>query len=198
MSKTYDPTEIAFQLLKKPKKEKFIETPHFNQVTHPNTVQQADLLFVPSDNGFKYLLVVVDLGSRLTDAEPLRTKTAKAVTNAFKKIYDDNFILRLPKIIMTDSGTEFRGETRKYFNDKKVLIKYGKPYRSRQLGLVERRNQEIGVEIFTRQLIKEIETSKVQKKWIKYIPDIIDDFNDKYKIKKKNIKPLSDDPIITK
>ena len=46
---------------------------HFD-VFVPNEVHQADILFLPHDNGFKYALTVVDVASRYKDAFPLKTK----------------------------------------------------------------------------------------------------------------------------
>ena len=40
----------------------------------PNAIQQADLLYLSDDTGFKYPLVVIDLGSRLMDAEALKNR----------------------------------------------------------------------------------------------------------------------------
>ena len=191
MSKSKD---IAKQLLRKPIKETHEETPHF-QVRLPNSVQQADLLYLPSDNGFKYALVVVDIGSRLTDVIPLKSKTAQAVKNGFIKIYTKNKILGMPKFMEVDAGSEFKSVTRKYFEDNDVIVKVAKEGRSRQVGLVERRNQTIGAEVFTRQLEREITTNKVNKKWLKDLPEIIADMNKRYKVKK--FKPVSEDPIIT-
>jgi len=48
--------------------------------------QQADLLYLPEDNGHKYLLVAVDLGSRLMDAQELKNRDATTVKNAMIKI----------------------------------------------------------------------------------------------------------------
>ena len=47
---------------------------------------QADILFLPSDRGYKYLLVVVDISTRLIDAEQLKDKNASSVVKGFKKI----------------------------------------------------------------------------------------------------------------
>ena len=72
---------ILDNLLKLPKKDNNINTPH-HVTDEVNTIQQADLLYLPDDNGFKYLLVVVDLGSRLMDAEALKNRDAITVRNA--------------------------------------------------------------------------------------------------------------------
>ena len=65
---------------------KYIPRPHW-VVDKPNYLQQADLLFLPTDQGEKYTLVVVDVASRYTDVKPLSSKTSGRVAKAFLKIY---------------------------------------------------------------------------------------------------------------
>lgn len=62
------------------------EMPHFQSFA-PGYTQQADLLFLPHDHGYKYALVVIDNYSRKLDAEPLKSKKAAEVKKAFEKIY---------------------------------------------------------------------------------------------------------------
>jgi hypothetical protein len=73
---------ILDNLIKVPKNE-------YSHTTNPtpNADQQGDLLFLPDDNGYKYALVVVDIATRKTGAEPMKTKTPKATLNAILKIY---------------------------------------------------------------------------------------------------------------
>jgi hypothetical protein len=40
-----------------------------------NAIHQADIIFLPDDNGYKYCLVVCDVASNTTDAEPLKQTT---------------------------------------------------------------------------------------------------------------------------
>ena len=187
---------VARQLVKRPIKENKLETPHI-QISEPNIVQQADILYLPSDHGFKYALVVVDLGSRLTDVIPLKSRTAAAIKKAFEKVYSGD-ILRIPKKIEVDNGAEFKGVTKEYFDSKDVQVRYGKVGRSRQQALAERRNQIIGNEILFNQLVREVETNKINKQWIKDLPEIKKKINDKYKVHTSRFHPLSDEPIITK
>jgi hypothetical protein len=60
-------------------------------VYHKNAVHQADLIFLPHDKvgkkTYKYALVVVDLHSGMTDAEPLEDKTAENTAAAIQVIY---------------------------------------------------------------------------------------------------------------
>lgn len=128
------------------------DVPFFNQ--------QADILYLPNDKGFKYALVVADIHTGLIDATPLRHKSTVAVANAFEKIYDNHKILKLPKIISLDRGSEFKNKVKRYFNDKNIIVKYADVGRHRQLANVEAMNGELARYIFRRQLKKEIEKRK--------------------------------------
>src|SRR5690606_29626929 len=102
--------------------------------------QQSDLLFMPHDGDYRYILVVVDLGSRATDAEPLKAKTGKAVISGFKKIFKRG-IIKTPKRMEVDAGAEFKGETARFLKSLNIWIRVAKVARHRQQALVERRNQ---------------------------------------------------------
>ena len=80
-----DTTELNL-LMKKVQKEKGKNQMPTIQIYKKNGYHQADLLFLPSDRGYKYALVVVDTSTKITDAEPLKTKTAITVKKALIKI----------------------------------------------------------------------------------------------------------------
>ena len=117
------------KLLKIPKKDNAKNTPHHSN-DDINTVQQADLLYLPHDENYKYCLVVVDLGSRLMDAEPLKTRDATAVRNAMIKLYNRE-IIQEPVVLQVDDGSEFKGAFKKHF-EYFFKIHYLKPDRHRQ------------------------------------------------------------------
>lgn len=163
-----------------PKKDKGLEIPH-TQILQSGMLQQADLLFLPTDKfGYKYCLVVVDLSSKKCDAEPIKTKTANSVKNAFIKIYSRK-ILEFPISIRFDSGTEFKGETTKYFKDNKATVSYALSNRHRQNSFAEQKNKEIGS--FFAKYQAQIELNKNDKKysktWVKELPELIEILNDK-------------------
>jgi hypothetical protein len=145
--------------------------PHFDN-TIPNYTHQADLLFLPTDDGYHYALVVVDAATRKTDSEPLKNKTAADVLDAFKKIYARG-ILKFPKQLETDPGTEFKGAVKKYFNDKGAYVRYGLPGRHRMQALVEKKNQTIGTALLKRQTAQELLTGEPSKEWVEDLPTIV-------------------------
>ena len=57
------------------------------------------------NSGLKYLLVTIDVLSKYTWIEPLKTKTAKELKEAIEKIFSHDG--PQPTMIQTDKGTEF-------------------------------------------------------------------------------------------
>jgi len=178
-------TKLLNNLMKIPEKDKGANRTRYVNDVKPNMTHQADLLFLTNDNGYKYALVVVDNYTRLCDAEPLKTKTSQSVKTAFENIYKRN-ILKLPKRIQLDPGSEFKGAAFEFFKSNDVFVTYGKAGRSRMQALVERKNQVIGTAIHRVQLAQEITTGKTSTEWVDDLPKIVKLINSKIK---KNYKP---------
>ena len=122
--------QLIINLLKVPKRDNKQDTPHtYNP--EKNSTHQLDLLFLPTDNGYKYALVVVDLATGATDAEPLKTKAGKEVLKALESIYKRKY-LKLPQLEEVDAGTEFMGDFKRHFSKKKVEIRKKESGRHRQ------------------------------------------------------------------
>jgi hypothetical protein len=193
--KKLKPKTVLNSLYAIPKKDKGLEIPK-TQIIGKNVLHQADLLFLPTDQfGFKYCLVVVDLSSKKCDAVPIKTKTAVAVRNGFKKLYARK-ILEVPISIRFDSGTEFKGEVTEYFTDQKTTISYALPNRHRQNAFVEQKNKEIGS--FFAKYQAQIELNKNDKKysktWVKELPQLIEILNENAE---PTTKLISNEPIFS-
>lgn len=186
LSNDNETTNKIIQLRTVPIKEKSYNNMSHIQVYEPNLIEQADLLYLPSDNGYKYALVVVDNYSRKMDAVPLKSKLPLAVVKGFQKIFSRN-IISLPKVkIEFDDGNEFKGEVTDYFTSKSIKIKRGVPNRHRMQSNVENKNKLIGDLIFGLQQIEEVKNpNKLNKKWVANLPRIIEELN-------KNAKPYKD------
>lgn len=171
MKKSTDHPKYIDLLFSKPKRDVGLNAPIY-EFPAKNTVQQADVLYLPNDDGYKYLLVVVDNGSRKTDAEPLKSKEPKEVLKAFLKIFKRS-ILKQPKEIEVDPGTEFKSDVAKYFKDHDVVVRIGKTGRHRQQALVERRNQVLGTYLFKKMTEREYITGQTNREWIADLPDAL-------------------------
>lgn len=168
--------DLLHKLQQIPRKDKGVNIPH-TEVFEKNSSQQADLLSMPNDNGYKYILVVVDLATKAVDAEPLKRKTPDAVLQALKKIYSRKY-LNIPKDFLgTDQGTEFKGVVKEYMNNHGVIMKYGKAGRHRQQAVVEAKNYLIGKVLNTRMLGQELLTNETSREWVEDLPRVIKAMN---------------------
>lgn len=185
---------VVDKLTEVPVKDKGPNMPHFQPIA-AGICQQADLLFLPEDGGYKYALVVADIGGhRLVDAEPIKTKDAATVLEAFQKIYERKIIPIPSSSLEVDPGSEFKGVVQAWFGSKGVHIRTGKTGRHRQQAIVERKNQMIGKALFRRMSAQEVLTGEVSKEWVTDLPKLITVLN---KIaERKKLKKIEDFPDI--
>ncbi len=95
-----------------------------------------------SENGFKYLLVIIDYFSRFCILQPIPNKKAETIPSTlFEKVI---CVFSTPKTIITDNGPEFinaiLAEICRLFKIKKVNIHAYKPESN---GVVERINRKV-------------------------------------------------------
>lgn len=188
------PEDIEIEELFKPVRKNF-PTRHFIQKGIDDT-WQADLYFFyrpkgkledqtynlrtkhePIDNdykkmlrandGYKYILNVIDTFSKYVWAVPLKTKTGIEVANAFQKIFEERF----PKKLHVDKGKEFYNKDVKHILDK-FKIKMYSTGTENKASIVERFNRTLGNK-FKPFLFKNL-------KWIDILPKIIKTYNNTY------------------
>jgi hypothetical protein len=146
----------------------YVPRPHWD-ISKPNEIHQADLLFLPHDTvkrkTYKYALVVVDVASRYTDAEPLTSKYSTEVAKAFDKMYSRK--MKWPNTMMVDPGTEFMGELTKVMNKRNIRIQRGEKGNHKAQSLVERANRTIAEKLFSHQYAQEMlmEVSERSREW---------------------------------
>lgn len=193
-SKKKPKDKVVHNLHETPTKDKGVNAPRYQPMA-ANLVDEADLLFMPDDDGKKYILVVSDIGSRKVDAEPLATKENTEVLAAFEKIYNRG-ILKLPTKIDVDPGSEFQGAVKKWFTDKGIFMRVGKVGRHRQQAIVERKNQTIAKALFKRMAAQELLTHETSRQWVSDLPKLITVMN---KLTAKNFKEpkLATTPVCT-
>ena len=180
-----------FNLFKRPKKQTKSQQAHYMNDTK-NGTHQMDLLYLPTDDGYKYALVIVDLATGLTDAQPLKAKTG--VLDGIKAIYRRP-ILDPPKLVQVDAGTEFKGDVRDYFRNKGIAVRVGKPGRHKQQAMVENRNKIIGKALLMRMAAQELNTGEPSHEWVKYLPDVIREVNERYEREPIDYDDVPDQPI---
>lgn len=120
--------------------------------TYPNSRWQIDFKKMPMQNGYNYILNVVDCFSRFAFGCPLRGKGAKDVTRALISFV---YTYGAPRILQSDNGKEFNNaDLTEVLNEFKILKMNGRPYHPQSQGRVERFNRTV-VEYFKRTIFLE-------------------------------------------
>ena len=165
-------------LTKPPKKDKGEEIPTHKALIK-DSIQQGDLLFLPEDKGYKYLLVVVDVATKAADAEPLKNKESKTVLKALKRIWKRKYLNPPSVIFKTDDGKEFKGYVKKYFESSdNATLKNSRVARHRQTAVVEALNKTLGRIIALKQKNFELIHKQENKEWVETIPQIMKLYNE--------------------
>ena len=154
---------------------------------------------MPDDGGFKFMLVCVDSANSATDAIPMKEITQNSVIEAFKKVFAGKY-LKQPTYMQVDAGKEFTGETLKYLNDLKIMVKVSKVARSRQISYAESTNKHLARALFTRMAGQELLTDKIETGWIADLPYALEAINENAKsifAKKKKKVAKDKKPIFT-
>ena len=160
---------------------RYVPRPKFDVAT-PNSVHQADLLFLPHDKlrrkTFKYALTVVDIASRYKEAEPLTSKDSNEVAKAFQAIYRRS-PLTWPQMLQVDPGREFMGVVTKEMEKHKTYIRRGRTEIHRDQAIVERFNRTLAERLFGHQYAVEmlLPEGKRSTEWVKRLPDVVHALN---------------------
>ena len=156
----------------------YIPRPKFD-VSTPNAVHQADLLFLPHDKlprgkkVYKYALTVVDVASRYKAAEALTSKESDEVSRGFAKIYRHG-PLKWPQMLQVDPGREFMGAVTKAMSEHNVTIRRGRPNIHRDQAIVERFNRTLAEKLFGYQYAVEMNMpSGRSTAWVKRLPEVV-------------------------
>ena len=145
-------------------------------ITHyPGQIVQMDLIdmqkFYGSNSFYKYILVVLDLFSKKVWLRALKTKEGGETANAIKSvIHDTGFPIQT---VIFDEGKEFLNN-----NVDTLFAQYSiHSYHIRtktKAGAVERVNRTI------KGIIYKIFTTTKRKRWIDFLEDIQDNYNNTY------------------
>jgi len=108
----------------------------------PGECVVIDLLHYPQAKGYRYVLVAVDAYSRWAEVAPLQDKRAETVANALAQVVLTNTAGAL-KLIVSDQGSEFKGELAEAMKILRVEQRYTAAYRSEGHGLAERYNRSL-------------------------------------------------------
>ncbi len=154
-----------------------IVRPRFD-ISVPNEVHQADLLFLPHDKvgrkTYKYALTVVDVASRYKEAEPLPSKESKEVASALQRIYKRS-PLTWPNLLQVDPGREFMGTVTPLLAKHKTGVRRGRVDIHRDQAIVERFNRTLSERLFGHQYAQELLLPEGERsvEWVRRLPAVV-------------------------
>ena len=124
--------------------------------------------FAEKNNGYRYMLNVVDVLSKFAWSEPLKDKTATSTLNAFKKIISESN--RIPKRIWVDQGKEFYNKTLDEWLKENNITRYS-TFSEHKSCVVERFNMTL------KSLMWKRFTALNTRKWIDMLPTLLTKYN---------------------
>lgn len=142
-----------------------------------NETIQADLIemqtFKRENRGFRYILIAIDVFSKMAYAEPLKDKTGLEVTHAMDRIlrkvshHNHQHI----KNLQTDNGTEFYNRSMKRLLEKYKINHYS-TFSLNKAAIVERLIRTIKHRMYMQFSLQG------NYRWVEILQQIIDDYND--------------------
>lgn len=137
-----------------------------------NDLWQADLvdLCLHPDKGFKYLLTVIDVGSKKAWAIPLRTKSGKEVSNAFSSIFRSSKLK--PKHLQVDRGREFYNQDVLDLMREKQVNMYSS-FTELKASVVERFNRTLKQWMWLEFSVQG------NRRWLHLIPSLLERYNNR-------------------
>jgi transposase InsO family protein len=136
---------------------------------------QADLIYMPEDKGFKYILTVVDVASRIIDAIPLKGRESQDVVEGFEQIKKHKHI-DMDKVtsIYTDPGSEFKNkDVHDYFEKQEIVIRHGMTNRHQQQGVVEYYNHLLTKALGTKMTSQTLDANEHISTWVDDLPKLV-------------------------
>lgn len=135
---------------------------------------QADLVEMGAysnvNNGFRYLLTIIDTFSKYAWTIPIKSKTGYDVTNAMQSVLKG---VRKPKNLQTDDGTDFFNKTFRTLMAKYKINHYS-TYSSLKASIVERFNRTLKNKMW------KAFSMNGNYEWVKIIMKILSDYNNCY------------------
>lgn len=141
-----------------------------HSLDHQHQADLADMRSLSSqNNGYNYILTVIDLLSKYAWAIPIKRKTGEFTTEAFADI----FKTRKPTLLQTDKGTEFINKnTQELFKENN--IQWFATENETKAQIVERFNRTLKDKMY------KYFTANDTKRWVDVLPDLVQNYNNSF------------------
>ena len=159
--------------LHKPARKRY-STRHYitSGINHQWQSDLVDMQAYAHDNdGFKHILTVIDMFSRMGWAQPVKSKTQQHMVEAFNKVFDEAG--DKPIKLQTDQGLEFESRgMQEFFHDNNIVQFSVKS--QFKAAMVERFNRTIKTKMWR------FFTHNNTRRWLEILPQLIEGYNKSY------------------
>lgn len=155
----------------------------------PDMNFMADVLWLPTTKeGYKFLLVICDLGTNEFDIEKLKGTTDKNISDAetlkaMKTIFSRKWIKKPEGSIRVDSGNEFKGKFADYCYENNILLRRAQGGRHKQMANIDNLCRQLGRLFNGYMNYKEKQTKRVYREWTDIIDTVRNDLNEIRRVK---------------
>ena len=140
-------------------------------VSQPLEQYQADLvdmqMYSRFNNGYRYILTVIDCFSRYAFAQPVKNKRANEIINAFKVIFQHG----RPFKLQTDRGLEFKNKHFKEFLEQNNIHYFNTYNTEFKCAIVERFNRTL------KNKMHKYFTANSTKRYIDVLQNLVNSYN---------------------
>jgi len=138
-----------------------------NDIWAGDLVEFQDPIIIKDNDGYKYILFVVDLYSRYAFGRAMKNKTSIETLTAFKQMFVESGAK--PKKLWVDKGREFMGDVGKYLKEQK--IEAYSTYGENKSMVVERFNRTMKNNMYKMFLYNN------NYEYTKHLQELIDNYN---------------------
>ena len=126
-------------------------------------------IYEKQNNGYKYILTVIDYFTKYVWAEPLKDTQSLSVKNAMIKITDESNTM--PKTFQADNGSEFKGEFSDWTHSNNIDLIKTLSYSPTSNGLIENYNKQL------RKVIREGTIRYNSLNWVNHLNEYTNNHN---------------------
>ena len=133
-----------------------------------DNIWSADLVEMPPDNQYKYILTVIDVFSKYAWAIALKNKQSSTVIDAFEKIIRES--KRTAMKLWTDAGFDFiNKQFKKFLSEHKIELYH--TFNEGKAVVIERFNRTLKEKMWFRF------TVNGNKNWLNILPNLVSEYN---------------------
>jgi Integrase core domain/Chromo (CHRromatin Organisation MOdifier) domain len=137
-----------------------------------NEQWQADLADMSSlsrvNNGYKYILTIIDVFSKVGYAQPVKNKKPESIIKAFGDLFREG---KKPVALQTDRGTEFKNKRVQAFLKKEGVRFFTSKNQTIKCAVVERFNRTLKGRLYR------YFTAQGTQNWVKVLQDVVTAYN---------------------